>query len=346
MENTILTRRKNHPNPEVKQEAFSMLEIIDYQAEHQRRFEDLNREWIERHFWMEPIDVSVLQHPDRHILAPGGVILMARFGGEIAGTVALKYVGPGVYEFTKMAVEEKLRGRKIGQALAEAAIARAKSFGAKKVMLYSNTKMVAAVALYRKLGFVEVPVDGPYSRSNIKMELTLYQDSIHVRHASFADIDALATLGASTFAEAFADDNTAADLQSYLDENFSLGQIEAAFKSAGTYFLLAYDEGKLVGYSKLTTPPVPDGLDDHAMALERIYVVKANWGQQTGKTLLDASLAFAAQQGHPVVWLGVWEHNSRAISFYKKWGFEAFGSQAFKLGSDLQRDILMKRVVR
>jgi hypothetical protein len=29
------------------------------------------------------------------------------------------------------------------------------------------------VTLYKKLGFVEVPVDGPYKRSNIKMELKL-----------------------------------------------------------------------------------------------------------------------------------------------------------------------------
>jgi GNAT superfamily N-acetyltransferase len=321
-----------------------MLEIIDYTAEHQPWFEALNREWIERHFWLEPIDVSVLQHPDQHILAKGGVILMATFNGEIVGTVALKYASPGVYEFTKMAVDEKFRGRKIGQALAEAAIARAKSFGAGKIILYSNTKLVPAITLYRNLGFVDVPVDGPYSRSNVKMELTLHQDSIHVRHASFADIDALTTLGATTFAEAFANENTPGDMQSYLDEHFSLGKIEAEFKKPGTHFLLAYGDGKLVGYSKLTTPPAPTGLEDPAMALERIYIVKAQWGTQAGRSLLEASIAFAAQQGHPIVWLGVWEHNARAISFYKKWGFEPFGSQVFKLGSDLQRDILMKRV--
>ena len=76
-----------------------------------------------------------------------------------------------VYEFTKMAVGEKYRGQKIGRALGEAAIEKAKKLGAHKIILYSNTILTPAIELYRKLGFLEVPVDGPYKRSNIKMEL-------------------------------------------------------------------------------------------------------------------------------------------------------------------------------
>ena len=71
-----------------------------------------------------------------------------------------------------MAVDEKYRGQKIGKALGEAAVEKAKTLGAHKIILYSNTILIPAVELYRKLGFVEVPVDGPYKRSNIKMELS------------------------------------------------------------------------------------------------------------------------------------------------------------------------------
>lgn len=148
-------------------------EIIDYGAEHQRYFESFNREWIEKHFWMEPIDFEVLQHPDKHIIEKGGSILMAKCDNEMAGTVALKYVSPGVYEFTKMAVDEKFRGQKVGYALAIAAIEKAKKLGAHKIILYSNTLLESAIMLYRKIGFKEVPLDGPYKRSNIKMEIVL-----------------------------------------------------------------------------------------------------------------------------------------------------------------------------
>jgi GNAT superfamily N-acetyltransferase len=149
------------------------LQIEDYQEEHQHHFEYLNRTWIEKYFWMEPVDVQVLEHPEEYIVKPGGYILMAYWEKEIAGTVALKYVEQSIYEFTKMAVDEKFQGRGIGEKLSYAAIEKAKLLGASKIILYSNTKLAGAIKLYRKIGFREIPVDGPYKRSDIKMELIL-----------------------------------------------------------------------------------------------------------------------------------------------------------------------------
>ncbi len=151
----------------------AVLEIVAYQPEHQPWFEQLNRTWIDQYFWMEPIDFEVLQHPKQHILDPGGSIFMALIEHDVVGTVAIKKAGPGVYELTKMAVDEKFRGKKIGRALAESAIDWAKKSGGEKMILYSSTKLPTAILLYRKLGFQEIPVDGPYKRSDIKMELNL-----------------------------------------------------------------------------------------------------------------------------------------------------------------------------
>jgi GNAT superfamily N-acetyltransferase len=150
-----------------------MTHIVDFVPAHQAYFEKFNRDWIEKFFWMEPIDFQVLQNPDEHIIAKGGKILMALYDDEPAGTVALKFVEPGVYEFTKMAVDEKFRGKKVGETLALAAIEKARELGAHKIILYSNRILEVAIKLYTKLGFIEVPLDGPYKRSNIKMELPL-----------------------------------------------------------------------------------------------------------------------------------------------------------------------------
>lgn len=151
----------------------SVIEIVAYQPEYQPWFEKLNRDWIEKFFWMEPLDFEVLQNPETHILKPGGFLFMALYQKGVAGTVALKFVEPGVYEFTKMAVDERFRGKKVGEILSNVAIVKAKENGAKKIILYSNTKLNAAINLYRKLGFIEIPLDGPYKRSDIKMELKL-----------------------------------------------------------------------------------------------------------------------------------------------------------------------------
>lgn len=149
------------------------IEIVNYTPQHQPWFEQFNRDWIEAFFTLEPLDIQVLQNPDQYILGTGGLILMAYYHQEVAGTVGLRYVEPGIYEFTKMAVPGKFQGKKIGRALAEAAIEKAQTLGAKKIILYSNTRQVPAIALYRKLGFIEIPNDGLYERGNIKMELAL-----------------------------------------------------------------------------------------------------------------------------------------------------------------------------
>jgi GNAT superfamily N-acetyltransferase len=150
------------------------IQITDFRPEDQPWFESLNREWIERYFQMEPVDVEILTHPEENIIKGGGVILMARHQGLVVGTVALRPVNPAVYEFTKMAVAPEYRGRGIGRAISEAAIARARALGATKIILYSARKLENAIRLYLALGFVEVPVDGPYKRTDIKMVLALH----------------------------------------------------------------------------------------------------------------------------------------------------------------------------
>jgi len=54
-------------------------------------------------------------------------------------------------------------------------------------------------------------------------------------------------------------------------------------------------------------------------------------------------LDYAISKMYDLVWLGVWERNETAINFYKKWGFELFGSHIFRLGNDDQNDLLLKK---
>ena len=49
------------------------------------------------------------------------------------------------------------------------------------------------------------------------------------------------------------------------------------------------------------------------------------------------------QRGSTTAWLGVWEHNPRAIAFYRKWGFTPVGEHCFAVGDDPQRDVILER---
>ena len=147
--------------------------IINYSPLHYEAFRRINIDWISDKYFVEDIDLLVLDNPDEHILHPGGYIFMAQCRDELVGTCSLTNEGEGIYELTKMGVDKNSRGLKIGYLLGEATVNKAKEVGAKKIILHSNTENSAeAVELYKKLGFVEVPMgDVPWKRSNIKMEI-------------------------------------------------------------------------------------------------------------------------------------------------------------------------------
>jgi N-acetylglutamate synthase-like GNAT family acetyltransferase len=158
-----------------------IIEIIDYRPEHQPYFESFNRAWIEKYFWLEDIDKYVLQNPEEAIIDKGGAVLMATCNGVVAGTVALKKVNDEVYEFTKMAVDENYHRKGIAEALSYASFEKATQLGAKKIILYSQTGLVPAITLYKKLGFIEVPMDTDvYERSDIKMERPISNEPVAI----------------------------------------------------------------------------------------------------------------------------------------------------------------------
>jgi ribosomal protein S18 acetylase RimI-like enzyme len=152
----------------------SRIKIVNYRPAYQPFFEAFNRAWIEKHFKLEELDKYVLSNPEEAIINKGGVVFMASYDDQIAGTVALIKVNSQEYEFAKMAVSEEFRRLGIAEALGKAAIARANLLGAEKIVLFSQTELQPALLLYKKLGFKEVPLEGKvYERSNVKMELEL-----------------------------------------------------------------------------------------------------------------------------------------------------------------------------
>ena len=79
------------------------------------------------------------------------------------------------FELTKMAVSPKHRGQKIGQQLMEYCIAFSRSNNNNPLIIYSSRKLENAIYIYKKYGFIEIPVEADchYERCDIKMELKL-----------------------------------------------------------------------------------------------------------------------------------------------------------------------------
>ncbi len=166
--NRVVEQRKNRES--------SNIAILDYLPEHHQVFKRLNEEWINTFFKLEDADRKALDDPQGYILDKGGIILVAVQDRRVLGVCALLKMQDDIYDYelAKMAVSPRARGKGIGYVLGASIIERAKSLGASKLYLESNTILKPAIALYGKLGFQKIAGHHtPYERCNIQMELKL-----------------------------------------------------------------------------------------------------------------------------------------------------------------------------
>ncbi|MEJ8800676.1 GNAT family N-acetyltransferase [Pontibacter sp. H249] len=166
---------------------------------------------------------------------------------------------------------------------------------------------------------------------------------IEIKEVTPKDIDQLQEIGRRTFHETFSGGNTKANMRKYLEEGFSHEKLATELNDPNTAFYFATLENKVIGYLKLNFGQSQTELkDSKALEIERIYVLREYHGKKVGQLLYDKAIQIARQKNAEYVWLGVWEENPRAISFYKKNGFVAFDKHIFRLGDDEQTDIMMK----
>lgn len=165
---------------------------------------------------------------------------------------------------------------------------------------------------------------------------------ILIRKAGVTDASLLAALGAQTFHDAFASYNKAEDMDAYMRTSFTEKKLLDEIRAPRAEFYIAYKDGEPLGFAKTGEQPPPDEIAAFkCRELERIYVLKDYQSLKVGEKLLTHCIEKAKTEDYDILWLGVWEHNPRAIAFYQRFGFEHFGEHIFQLGSDAQTDWLM-----
>ena len=168
-------------------------------------------------------------------------------------------------------------------------------------------------------------------------------ESISIIPVHTHDIERLQHISRLTFEQTFAEHNSIADMQAYLNKCFSIDKLLIEFNNPKSEFYFAQDGEKIVGYLKVNTGDAQTELKDlNAFEIERIYVDKAYLGKKIGQLLFEKAIELAKSKKATYVWLGVWEQNYRALAFYEKNGFAPFDKHIFMLGNDAQTDIMMK----
>lgn len=175
--------------------------------------------------------------------------------------------------------------------------------------------------------------------SNTSLPLT-------TRRATVADAATLTQLATIAFRDTYSADNTPDDMATYVAASFSESRQREELADPAVVVVLAERAGEVVGYAMLRDGPAPDAVAAFdCIEIARLYAAKRAIGSGVGATLMQRCLHEAASRGKRTIWLGVWEHNARAIAFYRRWNFIDVGTLEFMLGNDRQTDRLLTRRV-
>lgn len=162
-----------------------------------------------------------------------------------------------------------------------------------------------------------------------------------IRAVELSDVPQLSEVGRFSFQEAFGDTNSTEDMEVYLDRSFNLDILKRQILK-GNIFYLAESVSMAVGYFKLLHgPKVPEVDNLNCIQLERIYVRKECYGLGLGAALMKTAIDYCVIHKIDYLWLGVWQENQRAITFYENFGFEKVGTKLFKIGENVTEDFVM-----
>lgn len=146
------------------------VEIIEYDRKYKDEYINLNMRWLLEYDLLEDKDEIIIQNVEREILDKNGKVYLLRKNEKIIGTVGLKPSSHDTVEILKLAVDSDFKGLGLGSKLMGKAIKESYELGYKNIVLYTNSKLKAAIGLYEKLGFKKVDLDDShYEEVDIKM---------------------------------------------------------------------------------------------------------------------------------------------------------------------------------
>lgn len=166
---------------------------------------------------------------------------------------------------------------------------------------------------------------------------------INIRLVRPDEMTVLRDFSISTFIETFTEHNTPENMEDYIEKSFDKDRLQSELISPLTQYYFAERGPDILGYLKLNFGEKQTNQSlENSCEIERIYVDPKYQGLKVGKSLFEKGLNCGRYTGLNWLWLGVWEQNRDAIEFYKKMGFETFGTHDFRLGTEAQTDLLMR----
>jgi GNAT superfamily N-acetyltransferase len=165
-----------------------------------------------------------------------------------------------------------------------------------------------------------------------------------IRRAVPADAEALARVGAETFAETFGHLYPADDLRGFLSDAYGLERTLADLADPEKAAWLAEADGRAVGLALAGPCSLPHPQVTAACGeLKRFYLLRPWQGGGLGGRLFETAMAWLERNGPRTIWIGVWCDNLGAQRFYARRGFRKVGEYGFAVGGTIDREYILRR---
>ena len=299
------------------------MKIERYKPEYKQAFHDLTIAWLTKYFTVEPVHKKLLDDPEGAIIMPGGEIFFALTEGRVIGTVAIRALGEGRFELTKLGVDASAQGLGAGRALCRAVIDWFVGHGGKTLFLETHSKLAAALHLYQLLGFkvCDNPAADGYDGTDLYMEWhpMSAQRLVEVTAAtSSADIAA-----AKEIFRAFA---------KWLPIDLGFQDFEgemASFPEGFVHLLVAKRGDEVLGAVGLK------GHSADVCEMKRLFVLPSAQGIGAGRLLCEKLLKDAKSLGYSTMLLDSLGRLEAAVALYRKLGFTEIAPYNFNPEPDV-----------
>ncbi|MDM5214402.1 GNAT family N-acetyltransferase [Peribacillus sp. NJ4] len=170
--------------------------------------------------------------------------------------------------------------------------------------------------------------------------------TLNIKKCTLEDSRKLQVISYETFNETFKHQNSPENMNAYLERAFNLKQLENELSNISSQFYFVYFNNEVAGYLKVNTDNAQsEEMGDESLEIERVYIKKKFQKHGLGKYLLNKAIEIAMEGKKNKIWLGVWEKNENAITFYKKLGFVQTGAHSFYMGDEEQMDLIMTKTL-
>ncbi|WP_138750844.1 GNAT family N-acetyltransferase [Paenibacillus sinopodophylli] len=168
--------------------------------------------------------------------------------------------------------------------------------------------------------------------------------TVMIKKCTFEDLEILQKICIETFYDTFKNLNSPENMKIYLEKAFNVNQLEKEMSNSSSAFYFIYSNEEVAGYLKLNTDDAQtENMGHAALEIERIYIREVWHRQGLGQSIIKKAIEVATEQKKEKIWLGVWDINESAITFYTKMGFVRTGVHSFYMGDEEQLDLIMTK---